>query len=526
MTPQEEALELRKLVENALPDKTAPYGETPALGEVFLPKSHVSALHPDTMVVVGDRGAGKSFWWSALQEGDHRALVETLRPETKIGRSVICVAGFGVRPQPGHYPGEDELLRLQQDDDHPIEDVWKTIIVFAVLSEVAQIVVDEDKAPELRAWHLSGAARERDWSARIRWVSENPGLVDRLLHECDQELQREGRYLVVLFDALDRCASDWTSLYSTVRGLLQTTLKFRARQRIRAKVFLRTDQFNEQRLAGFPDASKLLATRMELRWSSAELYSLLFQLLANHPVGGLLFRGVAEEVTTVPRKEGRRILQEQLAPWTGILPSSSFWPVPPVLQHDAHLQAELLHALTGPAMGPNRRKGLPYRWIINHLWDAHERITPRPFLLALRAAATQTSDRHGAHVFALHYQGIKAGIKAASELRVTEIKEDYDWLALAMGPLRSLAVPCNFMEIESCWEEAGTILKLEEGRQQGIHRLSPAHLSDGAAGVVKDLEQLGILYRMRDGRENMPDIYRLWFGLKRKGGIKSVGSRR
>ncbi len=527
------AAELRALVRDALPEDTSTFGEVPPLRQLFVPGAHVRALHPNTMLVVGARGEGKSFWWTSLQSVKHRALVEILRPEAHLGRNTLCVAGFGEHPKPDRYPSEDELLSLQQSGLE-FTSIWKTVIVFAVLSEVARIVEDEDKTPELKAWREGPIAHERAWSARAQWVVAEPGLVDRLLYECDQELQRARRHLIVLFDALDRCASDWPSLYKIVRSLLQTTLKFRSSKRIRSKVFLRTDQFDEQRLAGFPDASKLFSSRVELRWSSKELYSLLLQLLANHPVNGVAFRDVAQKATKVVRQEGQKKIEDQLAPWKTLAQITEagvhrelgdLWPVPRALQYETDLQADVLHALTGPAMGTNRRRGIPYRWIPNHLWDARQRITPRPFLAALRAAATDTAERYPEHRLALHYQGIKAGIKAASAIRINEIQEDYDWLQALMKPLRDLVVPCDFVKLEERWDAKESLTALEAGIEGGLYRLPPAHLGDGAAGVLKDLEELGMFYRMGDGRENMPDVYRLGFGLKRMGGIRPARSR-
>lgn len=35
-----------------------------------------------------------------------------------------------------------------------------------------------------------------------------------------------------------------------------------------------------------------------------------------------------------------------------------------------------------------------------------------------------------------------------------------------------------------------------------------------------DLERLGIFEKMKDSRINMPDLYRVGFGLGRRGGVK------
>ena len=39
------------------------------------PPSHLKAMDSDNMLVTGMRGAGKTFWWSALQNRDVRQLV-------------------------------------------------------------------------------------------------------------------------------------------------------------------------------------------------------------------------------------------------------------------------------------------------------------------------------------------------------------------------------------------------------------------------------------------------------------------
>jgi hypothetical protein len=38
--------------------------------------------------------------------------------------------------------------------------------------------------------------------------------------------------------------------------------------------------------------------------------------------------------------------------------------------------------------------------------------------------------------------------------------------------------------------------------------------------LIDDLVELAVLYRTEDNRLNMPDIFRLEFNIKRKGGVK------
>ena len=58
----------------SLPEGTS-HGEPPAPEHVYVPSPHLKAMDPDTMLVTGMRGAGKTFWWSALQQADVRRLL-------------------------------------------------------------------------------------------------------------------------------------------------------------------------------------------------------------------------------------------------------------------------------------------------------------------------------------------------------------------------------------------------------------------------------------------------------------------
>ena len=95
----------------------------------------------------------------------------------------------------------------------------------------------------------------------------------------DEKLVRQGRRLVVIYDALDRSTDDWRTMYRIIRGLLQTALDMRSYRRIRVKMFLRSDQFAPGPIGDFPDASKLLSSAVELTWPRQELYGLLWHLL-------------------------------------------------------------------------------------------------------------------------------------------------------------------------------------------------------------------------------------------------------
>lgn len=481
---------LRNLLLAALPEETSLHGNAPDPRFVYLPSSHVKALRPDAMVVVGMRGAGKSFWWSALQEPRIRAFVSKLERHAEIKEQTQVARGFGERTDLESYPDRDTLDKLLRDGAAP-RLIWRTVIVHSL-------------APERHPLRTAG-----NWNERVTWVKENPEPVGHLLTALDLEFDQRQTWFLVLFDALDRSASDWKDIYRLIRGLLETALDFRAYRRLRVKCFLRADQLDENRVADFPDASKVLSSKVELSWPRPDLYGLLWQYLAN------VDRPEAQGFRQVAQTEYDLI-------WARIqLDGVDIWRVSPELK-DFEVQRSLFHALAGKFMGRDRRRGFPYTWIPGHLADALGRTSPRSFLAALREAAEDTQQRYPNHDTALHYESIKRGVQKASGIRVNELKEDYPWVDSLMKPLKGLVVPCAFHEVVDRWQRESALAKIQERVETRKERLPPAHLEEGPNGVRKDLEELGIFVQMSDGRVNIPDVFRVGYGLGRKGGVKPI----
>lgn len=113
-------------------------------------------------------------------------------------------------------------------------------------------------------------------------------------------------------------------------------------------------------------------------------------------------------------------------------------------------------------------------------------------------------------------------MQAASKIRVNEVAEDFPWIITAMKPLRGLAIPCPFEEVERRWQDDALLDRLRKDADSPANRLPPKSLRYGLEGLRDDLQELGLFYEARDGRINMPDVYRVGFGLGRKGGVKPV----
>ena len=475
------AHDLRALILRALPEEPSAYGGRMEPRHVYFPPSHIKALRPDAMVVIGIRGSGKSFWWSALQEPPIRTMIAQIDRSIQIEERTEVHIGFGQVSRIENYPDKDTIRSLLRAGKSP-RMLWKTVAVWNLLS---------DRLDPMRGWQ-----------ARIDWVEEHPEEIARHLEEKDRELQRKGAWALILFDAMEQAAEDRETMYDLIRGLLQIALELRPTQRIRLKCFLRPDQFDESRVATFPDASKVIASRVSLNWTRPDLYGLLWQYLANAENADE-FREWAEQKAKI-RWDLIRVNGQIIYQW------------PRKMREEEESHRSLFHQIAGPWMGRDPKRGFPYTWLPGHLADAHGRTSPRSFLIALRAAAEDTEKRYPDHRFALHYESIKRGVQRASQIRVDELREDYPWLEDLMRPLRGLVVPCDFQEINRRWQEQNVVEALKQ------KKMLPPSIEKGEEGLRKDLEAMGIFLRMEDGRVNIPDVFRIGYGLGRRGGVKPI----
>jgi hypothetical protein len=236
---------------------------------MYLPRSHVRALDSDNMLVVGMRGAGKSFWWAALQSEPHRRLLEKYMPTPEKISEVNVSAGFGPKQDREKYPSSDIIHEISERYDPRL--IWRAVVARQVVSG-------------------AGEFRMASWQKQIEWVKANTEAAEEALVSADARLTRDGRTHLVLFDSLDRAAKDWNTMQRVLRGLLQEMLTFRTFASIRLKAFVRPDMLEDKKVFGFPDASKIENTKVELTWPRSELYSLFWQQLANGPRESNVFR--------------------------------------------------------------------------------------------------------------------------------------------------------------------------------------------------------------------------------------------
>lgn len=465
-------------------------------GELYIVPSHEKALDPEIIVVIGDRGTGKSFWSAALTTQSARGLMDHEFRRLQL-KNLIVRWGFGTARGSEDYPSKNTLQNLLKN--FRPEEIWRAVLLRHV------------------AAHLEEPIPSADWNERAGFVRTDPEAEEKLLARADRELRNNGQQVLIVFDALERLGDDWPTIRVLTKGLLRVCLETIQFRSIRTKLFMRPDMWEDTEIWAFPDASKLHHSQANLQWRRADLYGMAWNRFANA-------RGPAGD-------EFRTLLsQYQLTATTldaGFEKATSVYAIPDELRTSETAQAQLLSSLASQYMGSNRRRGKTYTWLPTHLADARGEITPRSFLVALKRAEEKSRERHADEI--LHYDGIKYGVQRASAVRLQELREDYVWIDTLLQPLRGMVVPATRQEIIARWRDAGALEKIDAvtgTSDTESPRLPPHTLLDRYDEEEKEesllgaLTQVGVANATADGRINIPDLFRIAAGIGRKGGVR------
>lgn len=454
----------------------------------FLPiPEHRRALEPDVLLVLGGRGTGKTQLFSMLSRKPGREALF----RDQMGRQIPnwergqWAEGWGQGSKT--LPTTDELTQLGAGSSESWRIAWLGLLVGVLLqhSGLDPCTWTSGLTPEvLSALHRPQAAQE--W---FSLVASHLSPVNSALDQLDEHLARSDQWMFVTYDGLDTLSPSYGGLVVPIRSLLSFWLERWSRwDRIRPKIFLRTDLFREEFLQ-FPDASKLAAHQVHLEWKTQWLYRLLVKRLAN--------------------------ADEEMLSYLEQVPSLLGEPDPLLGRMPSRLGAEeqLMEKMIGRFMGANPRKGNTYLWIPNHLQDAGGRIAPRSFLKLFTLAAEDAleAERYTElpGTLLLRPQDLQGSLMKTSDYRIAELAEEYPWLASLKRQLAGIEVPVakeivlNAI-VSTHWGTAGP--EQPPSRQ-------PAEILD-------HLRHLGVVELRTDGRINFPEIYLYGFKLKRRGGIR------
>jgi hypothetical protein len=475
-------LAIRSVLGEMDPKASATAAQPLLIDEIYTPASHALALDPSRPLVVGNRGVGKSVWSGVLADDNTRRVIAQSYPNLGLDRMVVEL-GFhegaaqteGVAPSPRLLPS-----LLAKYGIGNAEAIWNAVLLRAVAQKIK--------------FEVPSTLDET-----ISWMLKHIEEAESVLRNADNYFIQDKLKFVLVFDALDRLAASWADIRPLTEGVLRLSLSMLNYRAMRAKIFMRTDQAKDEELFWFPDASKIHAARVELAWHATELYGLLFKKLHRNEVSAQAFDRIVRK--TLSRRGDFDEIDEPAE------------------------QKKVFSQLAGEFMGADRRRGSTYIWVIRHLADAFDETTPRSFLITLRRAATAKAKPTAT---AIDHLGIREGVQAASEVRVSQLGEDYPWIRRVLQDLEGLEVPCNPSAFTERWQARKTVDSIRyvtdmAGRPGPIELQRPTSEREGA--LLEAVKNIGVVEERSLDRINMPDIFRVAARIKRRGGVRPPVSR-
>ena len=450
---------------------------------------HLRALDPNVVLVVGPRGSGKSALFKASFENRDvaDAITEWMPRATIPGSQAKSSEWRRAYPAGTDFP-DTQALAKWADSDETAKKIWHAMLVRHLADRF-----EPRQREALKSMLQPSAVAVGEILAAYDGPETSPTAA---LDELEQRLQREDSRIYLGYDELDTLGGfDWAVMARMVRGLVAFWSDYSRRwRRIRAKVFLRSDLFRRHAGMGTADFAKLAAKRAELAWSDAALLAMLVKRIAN--TSGRL---AAYCRSARIRFDEHRVL--------GLIPEIK----------EARNAYPLLERLSGEFMGAGKKKGFVRNWVLAHLRDGNDRVSPRTLVRLIEQAAGKEAVNLAVGAPRLiHPTALRQALDDVSDNHVTQgISDEWPWLAGVRERLTgNRLVPWVRKELVDLFDAgwAGAW-----GRYGGRDVRPPV---DQPADFVDYLIDLGVFRRRSDDRIDVPDLYLSGLNLRRKGGVR------
>lgn len=369
-----------------------------------------------------------------------------------------------------HWPRKDDLKQLL-DQRYPPRLIWKT-----VLYRLAQLSLTPTSSEDVS----------------VAWVAEHPRDVANLLAYFDRFIRQQQRLAFLLFDHFEQMADALPDRVALLRGALELMLELRPLAAVRLKAFVQPELLAEPYATAFPGGAKLLASQAWLHWEPHDLYALLYTHLGNASDG-------------VAAAHFRQLTGGSWQEFGG-----RFHP-PAELATSPPYQRAILAVLTARPAGPVILWD-DFTQLTQSLTDALGRVSPQIFLHAVYMAAISAEHRNKDE-WPLLIANQLAGLGNAARLAAQWLREELPWAHQAMKLLDGLDVPIAEEHVIQVWKRGGFVPPHAEAESR-----RPTETDWHA--MVEQLQQVGALELLADGTIHVPQLYRLGFGLGRRGGYR------
>ncbi len=446
---------------------------------------HLRSFDPDVVLVVGDRGTGKSALFGAVFKNnllpELGPFVTELRLPYQDTEHIKWLPGYPLSGS--QFPDQRGLRDVINSPEKGVE-TW-----FAYLVRVLQSELHDASLKEL--FQIPGGDPDSVLET-FNKLGNKPLLA---LDSLDQKLEKENSWVFIGYDGLDTLGGyDLEAMTNAVRGLIAFWSSYTRRwQRIRAKVFLRSDLFRRHAGLGGADLAKLAANRVELPWNNKNLFAMLIKRIANKS------------------KELHEYCKAARIPFRK--ESATFGHIPDLNRpEDAQ---PLIEKLIGKYMGANERKGKSFNWVLDHLRDGKKCVTPRLLVRLFEQAAIKERDNPRASSPNLFRPvSMRQALDDVSTDHVLQaISSEWPWMdGIKHRIEKNKLVPWTRTELQKLLEE-------NWDASWSTNKPNSRPPAPGSRELIDYLIELGIFRERSTDRIDVPDIYLSGLGLKRKGGV-------
>ncbi len=449
---------------------------------------HVRALDPSVVLIIGDRGAGKTKLREAATNPQLREAILKEAPGVRLGSGVATwTTGHPLNALGPDAEGWERFASQHGDEVTALHDLWFTYLVRVLSDEL-----DQDARTSLAAMLEAPGGSPEQCFSEFKKVRE-PALL--ALDRLDKRLQEQGRWVFVAYDELDTLFfSNWTAMGAVVRGLVSFWAGYARRWKcLRAKLFLRTDFYRHHSDVVGADIAKLAANRVELAWSDKHLHAALLKHVANR----------SSELLHYCKLAGVHFVE---VPTLGAVPKIT----------KAEEARPFVERLIDKYMGAGDKKGQAFNWILDHIRDGNRKASPRSLVLLVeKAAELEAGAPRALGVHLLSPMALRNALDKVSTWHVDQAKRsEFPWLAGLETRLEAdREVPWERSELEKLLKNGWA----DNWSKDSVRVRPPA---DNAHELVDALVELGVVRARGGDKFDVPDLFLQGLNLRRKGGVR------
>lgn len=462
------------------------------LAEQFVaPGNLAAAIDRSTTLILGTKGAGKTWLWRYLISGGKSGSA-ALPPEIRfaIGHGPNIKEGGELQLSSEAFKEIESAANLRKEGSYA--PFWRLYCLARLaaaqpaLRESLPTTAKGIKQQKLVTNLLTAEDAHSLQNAIVVLLKEEGigTLSERLLFAADEALLAGDTYITLAFDGLDTgfgsgsgsAAKAWLHRQEAfTTALLEVMSDVRARfRRLSFKVFLREDIF--LRLV-MQNKSHLEPAKLELRWRPEDWWRIVLNIVCTSPT----YRDLVQELQPGVTR-----------PW--------------------NVDEQTLRRLLAPLWGEKidtGRAGQTANYIAKRTADAQERLFPRTLVQLLHAAleAEKAKEPLPRATSVIRFSSLRDGVAKASEQRVEDLKKEYVELSAYLDALRGADATGDARKFINHLSKSESLKKRKESLQLG---------TGGWEKVIQRLKEVGVLgpYRGDKSKLAVAQLYREGLGIR------------